>query len=82
MKEPSDREDYDFVPNSAAEGGCRGGQWDSWRSVVRRRDPPETQCSTEESPARGHASPGNTLALGVERSEEKASHILQSLRGF
>lgn len=68
--------------NIAAEVGFRGGQWISLRSVVQRREAPETRCSTEELPARGRASPADTLARGVKWSEEKASPILQSQRGF
>lgn len=66
-----------------AEAGFRSEvQWNSLKDVVQKREAPETQRSSEELPVRDWASPANTLALGVRRSEEKASHVLQSQRGF
>lgn len=57
-------------------------QWNSLENVVQKREALETWCSSEELPARDWASPANTLALRVRWNEEKASHVLQSQRGF
>ena len=71
------------VITCVAEAGFRSEiQWNSLENVVQKREALETRCSSEDLPARDWAGPANTLALGVRWNEEKASHVLQSQRGF